>query len=411
MVLDNLINHWLSPHRGSLKDYFIPHAGNDYKPHSLHPKRIVFHAASLIAVKAIVIIFAVSFPLAAWMTPDLAAQQSRKIIALTNEFRKSLQLPALAENQKLNQAAYAKAQDMLLKEYFAHISPQGKGLDNFLNQANYKYAVAGENLAMGFSAPEDVMDAWKQSPTHYANLTDLDFSQIGVGMTEGGYQGTETTLVAQYFASPASAAYALAQQPKPIATAAKPASSEKKSIIPSKKIISPIVDLEKTKVIVEKTPINNEQTVQVETYLATGTKSAEAVLGETKIALQNDSAQPDKWSGQAVVPAASPSDTTLAPAAIAATDADGQTVVSDISNNNIRPRQVSPLEQYFFYKNHPNQALQTIFDISSLYFKIVLLLAIISLLLNIFIEIKKQHPHLIASGAGLVFLLVIFIVF
>jgi hypothetical protein len=93
-----------------------------------------------------------------------------------------------------------------------------------------------------------------------------------------------------------------------------------------------------------------------------------------------------------------------------ATNTSGNTTVSDISEKNIQPKQVSPLEQYFFYKNNPNKALQTIFDISSIYFKIILLLAIISLLLNVFIEIKKQRPHLIVSGAGLVCLLVLLIV-
>ncbi|MFA5248384.1 MAG: hypothetical protein WC415_04015, partial [Patescibacteria group bacterium] len=30
---------------GSLKDFFIPHKGNNYHPHSLHPNRIIFHLA------------------------------------------------------------------------------------------------------------------------------------------------------------------------------------------------------------------------------------------------------------------------------------------------------------------------------------------------------------------------------
>ncbi|MDD4902686.1 MAG: CAP domain-containing protein [Patescibacteria group bacterium] len=396
---------------GKLKDFFIPHQGNNYQPHSLHPKRIIFHAVSVIAIKAIVVVFAVFFPLSAWLTPDLALEQSRKIISLTNDIRKNLNLTALKENQKLDQAAYAKAQDMMLKQYFAHISPENKGLDYWLAQAGYKYAVAGENLAMGFSTPADVMAAWQDSPTHYANIIDQDFSEIGVSMVEGKFKGTDTNLVAQYFAAPSSAVYALAQAPKKVGTAAKPASSEKKSVIPTKKTVSPVVDQQKTNVVLVKTPVKNEQAIKVEAYLATGTAAATAVLGDTQIALQKDQTQPDKWTGSAVVAASTQNQPTQAPAAIAATDTAGSTVVSDINQQNIQPRQVSPLEQYFFFKNNPNEALQTIFDISSLYFKIILLLAIISLLLNIFIEIKKQHPHLIASGAGLVCLLVLLIVF
>jgi hypothetical protein len=164
---------------------------------------------------------------------------------------------------------------------------------------------------------------------------------------------------------------------------------------------------------VQTTPDKKEQAVQVETYLATSTKNAEAVLGDTKIALQKDSAEPQKWIGAAVVniDVSDKKGVTQAPAVIAATTESGQVVVSDINNSDIQPRQISLFEQYFFFKNHPNKSLELVFDISSLYFKFILLLAVISLLLNIFIEIKKQHPHLIASGVGLTLLLVVFIVF
>jgi len=410
-IIDNLKNSWNSKYHGSWRDYFIPHAGNNYHPHSLHPKRIVLHAASIIAIKAVVIIFVVFFPLAAWMTPDLAAQQSKKIIALTNDLRKSLNVPLLAENQKLDQAAFAKAQDMLLNQYFAHISPVGRGLDYFLSQVNYKYAVAGENLAMGFASPEEVMAAWKDSPTHYANMIDPDFSEIGAGMSEGNFNGSDTTLVAQYFGAPESSTYQLAQAPQAAGTAAKPANSEKKSIIPTKKTASPIIDQQKTNVLVVTTPDQKEQAVKVDAYLATDTKAVAAVLGDTQIALQRDSNNSTEWTGAAIVSAAAQPAAPIAPVAIVATNTSGQSTVSDISQKNIQPRQITPLEQYFFFKNNPNKPLQAIFDISSIYFKIILLLAIISLLLNIFIEIKKQHPHLIASGVLLSFLLIIFIVF
>jgi uncharacterized protein YkwD len=410
MLLDNFIKSWNSKHHGSWRDYFIPHQGNDYSPHSLHPKRIAFHAVSVVAIKAIVVIFAVFFPLSAWLSPDIALGQSHKIIELTNNVRKSLNVSALKENQKLDQAAYAKAQDMLLNQYFAHLSPQNRGLDFWLSQVGYKYAVAGENLAMGFATPEEVVGAWQASPTHYANMIDPDFSQIGVGMSEGAFNGVDTTLVAQYFGAPESAVYDLASTPKPAATAAKPANAEKKSVIPSKKTASPVTSQAKTNIVIAKTPDKKEQAIKVEAYLATSTAAAEAVLGDTKIALQQDKSEPAKWTGEAVVPAATQASAPITPASIVATNTSGNTTVSDISEKNIQPKQVSPLEQYFFYKNNPNKALQTIFDISSIYFKIILLLAIISLLLNVFIEIKKQRPHLIVSGAGLVCLLVLLIV-
>ena len=397
---------------GSLKDLFIPHKGNNYKPRSLHPGRIFFHAASAIAIKAIVVVLVVFFPLSAWLSPDIALEQGRKIIELTNNIRKNLNLAVLIENQKLDQVAFAKAEDMLLKEYFAHVSPENKGLNYWLSQANFKYAVAGENLAMGFAGPEEVVAAWEKSPTHYANIIDKDFSEIGVGMTEGQFKGVETNLVAQYFSAPVEE-----EQVEPVAivkpavSITEPISSEKKNVLAEKTVASSIISQEKTKVVAVTTPTKKEQAIKVEAYLAPETKTAEAIVGDTKIALQKNTNEPNKWSGETVVNANAKISAPLSPAVVAATDISGKTIVSDINQENIQPRQITPLEQYFFLKNHPTKSLELIFNISSIYFKIILFLAIMSLLLNIFIEIKKQHPHLIASGAGLVCLLVLLIVF
>jgi hypothetical protein len=412
MFVKDIMRHWYQAPHGSFKDYFIPHQGNGYKPHSLHPKRIAFHAASLVAIKAMVVLLAIIFPLSAWMSPDLAVAQGKKIIALTNEVRKSLDVPILLENKKLDEAAAAKAQDMLLKEYFAHISPENKGLDYFLGNVNYKYAVAGENLAIGFATPEEVIAAWKNSPTHYANMIDPDFLEIGVGMDEGSYKGADTTLVAQYFGTRDNSSVEVAMALKPSTPTIKPSSTEKKSVLSYKETISPVTDVKDTKVSIVKTPDKKTQAVQVRVYLDQTTQKAVATVGNTTVVLQPDPSEPKKWTGETVTPVPQSTPITpIAPATITATNTSGLTTVTDIDQSNIIPKQVTPLEQYFFFKNNPNKALQTIFDISSLYFKIVLLLAIISLLLNIFIEIRKQHPHLIASGAGLIALLVIFIAF
>jgi hypothetical protein len=397
---------------GKLKDLFIPHKGNNYEPRSLHPGRIFFHAASAIAVKAVMVVLVVLFPLSAWLSPDIALEQGRKIIALTNNIRKNLSLSILVENHKLNQVAFAKAEDMLLKEYFAHISPENKGLNYWLSQANFKYAVAGENLAMGFAGAEEVVAAWEKSPTHYANIIDKDYTLIGVGMTEGQFKGVDTNLVAQYFAAQAEE---VKVEPvatvKPAVSIPMPVSSEKKNVLAEKTTASPVIDQEKTKVVAVTTPVKNEQAVKVEAYLAPETKKAQATVGDTKIVLQKDESEPNKWSGEAVVSTVSKTSAPLSPAAITVVSTSGQTVVSDINQENIQPRQITPLEQYFFLKNHPTKSLELIFNISAIYFKVILFLAIISLLLNIFIEIRRQHPHLIASGAGLICLLILFILF
>ncbi len=184
------------------RNFFLPHEENNYHPYVLHGERLWFYATSAILVKLVVIVFVVLLPVAAWLTPDLMSQESKRVVNLTNDFRVSLQLQPLKESTVLNQAAYNKAQDMLIQQYFAHIGPDGKRVSNWLKNAGYDYLMAGENLAIGFASADEVVEAWKNSPTHYANLVDPAWQDMGVGMISGVYNEVDTTLVAQFFGRP-----------------------------------------------------------------------------------------------------------------------------------------------------------------------------------------------------------------
>ncbi len=187
---------------GLLHDLFIPSSANNYKPQALHPKRLFFHALGLVGIKLVLVVFLLAFPVTAWLTPNILTEQSNKIVSLTNSLRANLNIHQLEESAVLRNAAWNKAQDMLINQYFAHLSPENKNLKYWLAQQGYSYQYAGENLALGFSEPQQVVDAWVKSPTHYANLIDTDYTQIGVAMVSGEYNGGETSLVAQYFGVP-----------------------------------------------------------------------------------------------------------------------------------------------------------------------------------------------------------------
>ncbi|MBT3369059.1 MAG: hypothetical protein HN416_18090, partial [Nitrospina sp.] len=85
------------------------------------------------------------------------------------------------------------------KEYFSHISPENKNVASFLREVGYDYKVAGENLAMGFTTAEEVVQAWKDSPTHYANIIDGEFNDFGIGIETGKYNKIPTVYVAAHF--------------------------------------------------------------------------------------------------------------------------------------------------------------------------------------------------------------------
>lgn len=198
---------------GTLKDLFIPYAGNNYQPHILLPRRVLFYAVAATVTKVIIAGLVVLFPAGAWLTPDLMIQESKRVIELTNQIRQRQSVPALKESSLLTQAAFDKSQDMLIQQYFAHVGPDGLDLSDWIKGTGYRYLVAGENLAMGFASADEVVTAWTKSRTHYANLIDTDYEEIGVGMASGMYSGVDTTMVAQYFALASGPAVAV-EEPK-----------------------------------------------------------------------------------------------------------------------------------------------------------------------------------------------------
>lgn len=187
---------------GLLRDLFIPYQGNDYQPTSLQPKRLLFYGTTAVLVKFIALLLVVFIPVTAWLTPNVMNQESQQIISLTNGIRTQQNLNSLQTNPLLQQAALNKAEDMLVNQYFAHVSPDGSRASTWVKGVGYRYRVVGENLALGFASAGDVVNAWVASPTHYANLIDDSYADIGVAMVSGNYNGFDTTLVAQYFGTP-----------------------------------------------------------------------------------------------------------------------------------------------------------------------------------------------------------------
>lgn len=244
------------------RNFFLPHEENNYHPYVLYSERLWFYAGSAILVKLVVVVFVVLLPVTAWLTPDLMSQESKRIISLTNDLRVSLQLTPLQENAVLNQAAYNKAQDMLTQQYFAHVGPDGKRVSGWLKNVGYDYLMAGENLAIGFVSADEVVEAWRNSPTHYANLVDPAFQDIGVGMTSGVYNQVDTTLVAQFFGRPRPVPVAPVQKTEQVKTVEKKAT--KVAVVEEpKKEVEKNIDTPKTElVLVNNTEVLAEQIVK-----------------------------------------------------------------------------------------------------------------------------------------------------
>ncbi|CAN5771035.1 hypothetical protein BH11PAT2_BH11PAT2_10120 [soil metagenome] len=131
-----------------------------------------------------------------------ASVSSTEVVSLTNENRTEDNLPALTTSALLTQAAQLKADDMAANSYYAHISPDGKTPLYWLERVGYHYLNAGENLVIDRTTSQDVVTAWMNSADHRENILRPQFTEIGVGVAQGVYQGQATTYVVQEFGTP-----------------------------------------------------------------------------------------------------------------------------------------------------------------------------------------------------------------
>lgn len=127
------------------------------------------------------------------------------VILWTNEQRKSEGLDPLEENEKLNQVAALKAQDMFNKQYFSHVSPSGEGIEDLAEKTDYEFINLGENLALGnFESDKALVQAWMESPGHRANILNPKYEEIGVAVQKGFFEGREVWIAVQEFGFPLS---------------------------------------------------------------------------------------------------------------------------------------------------------------------------------------------------------------
>lgn len=129
---------------------------------------------------------------------DISAEA---LLEQTNGIRISYHEPALQLNKELTDAAQAKANDMVRRNYWNHVTPDGKQPWVFLAAAGYPYEAAGENLAYGFGSSDQVLTAWMNSKEHRANILDADYQDVGFATANApDYLGTGpgTVIVAMY---------------------------------------------------------------------------------------------------------------------------------------------------------------------------------------------------------------------
>ena len=116
-------------------------------------------------------------------------------------------VPALTWNAKLESAAKAFNQEMIAKQFFDHIGPDGSTPATRLTAQGYSWSTIGENIALGslgssLDTVSGAMQGWLNSPGHCHNIMNANFTEMGLVGTAGNWNGLDAMYWTQEFGRP-----------------------------------------------------------------------------------------------------------------------------------------------------------------------------------------------------------------
>jgi len=175
---------------------FLPDDSNNQRPRLLHSQAVMIYVVIFFFLQ-------LGFRVGQFVYPNILGYATNitveDLLALTNQQREENGLAVLNLDVDLSAAAFQKAEDMFIDNYWAHVAPDGTTPWQFIEGSHYSYLYAGENLAKDFADSEGVVAAWMASPTHRDNILKKEYQDIGFAVVNGKLNGEETTLVVQMF--------------------------------------------------------------------------------------------------------------------------------------------------------------------------------------------------------------------
>ena len=124
-------------------------------------------------------------PDASWGTVN--GSYASQVLTLVNQHRASIgSRLSSSTDGALTRSAQWKSMNMAGTGYFNHTDPNGRQPGQRLVDCGWPANLGwGENIAGGYSTPDQVVAAWLQSPGHKANIENPTYSTIGVAVASG----------------------------------------------------------------------------------------------------------------------------------------------------------------------------------------------------------------------------------
>lgn len=107
------------------------------------------------------------------------------VVCLINKQRTSRGLPRLRTNWRLNRSAQGWTRSMVTRQIFTH----GINFASRITAVGFRWSTAGENIAVGYTTPFQVVKGWMASTGHCQNILYPAFSRVGTGVLNQGITG------------------------------------------------------------------------------------------------------------------------------------------------------------------------------------------------------------------------------
>lgn len=121
-------------------------------------------------------------------TPSVLTVE-KQVLELVNEEREKQNIAPLKWNDDLANLARAHSEDMVERNFFGHINPDGQDAFERMKIYGIDYSYAAENIASGQMTAKAAVNSWMTSEGHRENILNPNLTELGVGTARGGEHG------------------------------------------------------------------------------------------------------------------------------------------------------------------------------------------------------------------------------
>jgi uncharacterized protein YkwD len=118
------------------------------------------------------------YPLRSEQVPVVAETVAEQV----SRYRATRGLPPVAVDERLMAVAALHARRMAAADTLSHVLPGEVSFEQRLEDGDVRAAVAVENVAGGQPTLESVLESWRHSPRHNANLLQPEVTHFGFGV-------------------------------------------------------------------------------------------------------------------------------------------------------------------------------------------------------------------------------------